>query len=105
VLSNKNIFLRDSEICQYCGIKGGKLTVDHVHPKSRGGPDTWENLTTACLKCNGRKKNRTPAEAGMRLRRIPREPSLVQLIRIIGRGPSWIEMIADGTYSTGDEVA
>jgi 5-methylcytosine-specific restriction endonuclease McrA len=105
VLSKRAIFARDNETCQYCGLRGGKLTVDHVHPKSRGGPDTWGNLTTACVGCNQRKNNRTPTEAGMRLRRIPREPSLVQTIRITARGQSWLDLMADGAFSLGETFA
>jgi 5-methylcytosine-specific restriction endonuclease McrA len=45
-----------------------------VLPRSRGGGDVWENVTTACLPCNVRKGNRTPREAGMALRREPRRP-------------------------------
>jgi hypothetical protein len=48
--------------------------VDHVLPRSRGGADTWENVTTACLSCNVRKGNRTPREAGMPLARQPHRP-------------------------------
>lgn len=73
-LTRKNILKRDNHTCQYCGVKGGDLTIDHVIPKDRGGRDTWDNLVTACVKCNNRKGNRTPEEAGMKLRRKPFKP-------------------------------
>jgi 5-methylcytosine-specific restriction endonuclease McrA len=63
---------RDGNTCAYCGGYGD--TVDHVFPESRGGELTWLNLATACAPCNGRKGNRTPDEAGMRLRWEPYEP-------------------------------
>lgn len=72
-LSRRNIMKRDRQTCQYCGIKSD-LTLDHVMPKSRGGRDSWENLTTACNKCNVKKGNRTPEEAGMHLRSKPYRP-------------------------------
>lgn len=72
--SRRNILKRDNHTCQYCGSKSS-LTVDHVHPKSRGGQDTWENLTTACVKCNNKKGNRTPKEANMVLISEPYKPS------------------------------
>lgn len=72
-LSRKNIMKRDAQTCQYCGVKSD-LTLDHVFPKSRGGKDTWENLTTACNRCNVRKGNRTPAEAEMLLKVKPYRP-------------------------------
>ena len=44
-LTKKNVLIRDDHMCQYCGMRGERLmTVDHVVPKSRGGPSTWENL-------------------------------------------------------------
>lgn len=69
----RNVLMRDSYECQYCGSEDN-LTLDHVVPKSKGGKDTWENLVAACQKCNSRKGDRTPDEADMKLRRIPRQP-------------------------------
>lgn len=80
MLSRKNVLRRDGQRCQYCGSRDS-LTVDHVYPKSRGGPDTWENLVAACVPCNNRKGNRTPDEANMKLRRRPFRPSHVMFIR------------------------
>ena len=73
-LTRRNVFHRDNQSCQYCGSRSDPLSIDHVIPKSRGGGDTWENVTTACLRCNVRKGNRTPKEAGMPLKRVPRRP-------------------------------
>jgi 5-methylcytosine-specific restriction endonuclease McrA len=74
VVTRRNIFSRDLNACQYCGVifPGGKLTLDHVVPRSRGGRDTWENLVTCCYPCNHRKADFTPEEAEMALIRIPR---------------------------------
>lgn len=80
LLSRKNILRRDGHRCQYCGGTTAPLTVDHVVPRARGGTDTWENLVTACLPCNNRKRDHTPERAGMTLRSIPRRPSRVSLI-------------------------
>ena len=68
------MFQRDHHTCQYCGYRGDKLSLDHVIPRSRGGQDTWENVTTACIRCNVRKGNRTPKEADMPLNSVPRRP-------------------------------
>lgn len=73
-LTRKNILHRDSHSCQYCGYTGDDLTLDHVVPRSRGGGDHWENLVTACVRCNIKKGNRTPREANMPLRQVPRRP-------------------------------
>lgn len=82
-LSRKNILRRDGNRCQYCGTTRAPLTVDHVMPRSRGGGDSWENLVCACVKCNIRKGNRTPDEAGMKLAKTPRRPTHVTFIRNI----------------------
>lgn len=75
--SRINIFRRDSFKCQYCGTKPGikNLTFDHVVPKSRGGKISWTNVASACWPCNVKKGQRTPEEAGMKLRTIPAIPS------------------------------
>ncbi|MDJ0508395.1 MAG: HNH endonuclease [Crocosphaera sp.] len=73
-LTRRNILERDRHTCQYCSYKGEQLTLDHVLPRSRGGGDTWENLVTACVRCNVKKGNRTPREAQMSLRHSPRRP-------------------------------
>lgn len=74
-LTKKNILRRDHYTCQYCGSREGPMTIDHVIPKRLGGRDTWENLVCACLKCNNKKGDRTPEEAGMKLLRKPRKPN------------------------------
>lgn len=73
-----NLFLRDSFSCQYCG-SGEELTFDHVIPRSRGGRTTWENIVTACARCNLTKGGRTPREAAMPPRRSPERPSMHHL--------------------------
>ncbi len=87
--NRRNIFARGENRCQYCAqrFSTGELSLDHVSPKSRGGQTTWENIVSACLKCNVRKGGRTPQEAGMRLYRIPFEPrtSPTPLIRLSHR--------------------
>ncbi len=74
VLSKENIFKRDGHKCVYCESKY-QLTIDHVYPKSRGGKDTWDNLISSCFRCNSRKGDRTPEEAGMKLFYQPYKPS------------------------------
>ena len=46
----ENIFIRDDYTCQYCGkhFPSSELTLDHVYPKSRFGPDIWENIVACC---------------------------------------------------------
>jgi 5-methylcytosine-specific restriction endonuclease McrA len=74
--SRRNVFARDGHRCQYCGksFATSELSLDHVVPRSKGGPTSWENMVAACLKCNVRKGGRTPHEAGMRLLGEPTRP-------------------------------
>jgi 5-methylcytosine-specific restriction endonuclease McrA len=80
-ISKRNIHLRDGFKCQYCGSRSKELTVDHVIPKSRGGDDNWENLVSACKKCNNKKANSTPEEAKMRLLVKPYRPNYILFIQ------------------------
>ena len=66
--------------CVYCNSKN-ELTIDHVIPKSRGGKNTWENLVTCCKKCNAKKDNKTPKEAGMKLKVKLYRPTYQQFIK------------------------
>lgn len=42
------------DICIYCGSKSD-LTLEHILPRSRGGPDTPDNAVWVCKKCNSSK--------------------------------------------------
>lgn len=64
--SRSGVLNRDNHVCGYCD--GPATTVDHILPRSRGGRNSWLNTIAACGGCNQRKGDRTPAEAGMRLR-------------------------------------
>lgn len=71
-----NVYARDRHQCQYCGRRdaGSKLTLDHIHPRSRGGQTAWNNIVVSCIGCNARKRDRSPEEAGMHLLRPARQP-------------------------------
>ena len=73
-VSRLEVFNRDQYTCQYCGRQTKELTLDHVIPRRWGGEHTWDNIVSACVRCNRRKGGRTPSEAGMRLSRQPRPP-------------------------------
>lgn len=85
-LSRRAIFARDEHRCSYCGAHAD--SIDHVLPRSRGGKNVWENVTAACRPCNLRKRDRTPEEAGMKLREQPRPPREMSWITFtVGRVP------------------
>lgn len=98
VFSRKNLFKRDKYTCMYCGVQPGpeELTIDHVMPKSRGGTSTWENCVLACVECNKTKANRTPAEAGMKMRKTPKKPSWKTLAHVNPRErkESWEQFLS-----------
>ncbi|NND99464.1 MAG: HNH endonuclease [Pirellulaceae bacterium] len=80
--NRKNLFARDDHQCQYCGKvePTHKLSLDHVVPRSHGGPTTWENIVCCCLRCNSRKGGRTPKQARMNLLRLPAKPRVNPLL-------------------------
>jgi 5-methylcytosine-specific restriction endonuclease McrA len=43
---------------------GAVLQIDHVHPASKGGPTTLDNLVAACQPCNNGKRDRVLAPEG-----------------------------------------
>lgn len=87
IFSRKNLYKRDRTTCQYCGAQPGpeELTIDHVLPRSKGGASSWENCVLACVPCNRRKADRSPEQAGLRLRKAPRKPSWKSLTHVPAR--------------------
>src|SRR6187401_624829 len=71
-LSRRAVFARDGHRCQYCNRSAENI--DHVVPRSRGGPHAWDNVVASCRACNSRKEDRLLSEVDLRLRRLPREP-------------------------------
>lgn len=74
--NRRTLFQRDQNQCQYCGRRPGtkELNLDHVHPRSKGGKSTWENVVVSCTDCNTKKGDKTLAQCGMKLRRQPTKP-------------------------------
>jgi 5-methylcytosine-specific restriction endonuclease McrA len=85
-LTRAALMRRDNYLCAYCGSRAD--TIDHVIPRSRGGPHAWENCVASCNRCNHRKADRLIEELGWTLPRDPAAP----------RGPHWrlIGAINDG---------
>ncbi len=103
-LNRRNLFARDRNRCQYCGrfFTTNELSIDHVEPRAQGGPDTWENLVCACLRCNARKGGRTPEQANMKLVRRPVRPKRNPMISLrMGRDKyeSWKAFLDEAYWS------
>ncbi|KWX00039.1 HNH endonuclease [Carbonactinospora thermoautotrophica] len=93
-LTRRALFARDGGRCVYCGAPA--TSVDHVIPRSRGGQHTWENVVSACRRCNHIKADRHVSELGWRLRKQPRQPTGI-VWRIISSGrsdPRWVPYLA-----------
>jgi len=100
--SRRNIFKRDHFTCQYCGAQPGseELTLDHVVPRSQGGESRWDNCVLACLKCNKHKADRTPEQAGMRLRHKPVRPTWNPLYAFHEvRVESWSKFVSEAYWN------
>jgi len=103
--SRFNIYARDDNTCQYCGVRFAKseLNIDHVIPRARGGTSVWENVVCSCLACNRRKGGRSPQEAGLALIRTPRKPHWATSLNIslrTRRYKEWLPFlnIVDASY-------
>ena len=102
-LTRKAVFARDGGRCVYCGAIATSL--DHVVPRSRGGAHTWENVVSACGRCNHVKADRGVAELGWRMRRTPSAPSGAAW-RVVGArriDPRWWPFL-DGLPGRPDDV-
>ncbi|HET6644968.1 MAG TPA: HNH endonuclease [Fimbriimonadales bacterium] len=81
-LSRHTVLARDNYTCQYCGVTGKDLTLDHVVPRRQGGRHTWENVVACCRRCNLRKADKLAHQANMKLKREPRRPRYVPYISL-----------------------
>ena len=86
-LNNRTLFKRDANLCLYCAMQfqTRDLTRDHITPLSQGGQDTWNNVATACRRCNNHKGGRTPEQASMQLIAVPFSPTYAEYIYLKGR--------------------
>jgi 5-methylcytosine-specific restriction endonuclease McrA len=102
--SRVNIYGRDHYACQFCGEKKPvhELTYDHVVPRAQGGKTMWTNIVTACEDCNRKKANRTPEQAGMKLRKQPVQPTAMPALVITISRESMPDAWRDYLYWTGE---
>jgi 5-methylcytosine-specific restriction endonuclease McrA len=86
-LNNQTLFRRDAHLCLYCAQRfpTAELSRDHVRPFSQGGRDLWNNVVTACRRCNNQKAARTPEQAKMQLVAVPFTPTYAEYIFLKGR--------------------
>lgn len=92
--TRRTVLLRDAQRCGYCA--GPADTVDHIHPRSRGGTHEWTNVVAACSRCNHRKADRLLAEIGWQLLFTPNVPrgGSALLAAAVRPHPSWRAYLA-----------
>jgi 5-methylcytosine-specific restriction endonuclease McrA len=98
-LNRRAVFARDGGRCQYCGAPAENI--DHVIPRSKGGPHTWENVVAACRPCNAKKQDHHMGETTMVLRHHPAAPRARNwvLAAIGGARPEWEPYLGGATLS------
>jgi len=95
-LNRKSLMMRDKGECQYCGTKADNI--DHVVPRARGGPTTWENCVAACMRCNCRKAaNLLKDMPNMKLRSVPAVPKNLSWVHsaVLKVDPLWTPYIGE----------
>jgi len=102
-LTRRGVFARDGGRCVYCGAPATSL--DHVVPRSRGGAHDWENVVSACRRCNHVKGDRSVNDLGWRMHSRPWRPTGSAWI-ILGTGrsdPRWVPYLA-GFGGAGEDA-
>jgi 5-methylcytosine-specific restriction endonuclease McrA len=99
-LNRRAVFVRDGHRCQYCNAPAENI--DHVIPRSKGGPHTWENVVAACRPCNARKMDHFLHETNMHLRHQPRAPrERIWILAAVGAvRPDWEPYLAQPARSS-----
>ena len=89
--NRRNLYARDENTCQYCGRRfpTPELTLDHIIPRSKGGPTSWTNLVVACVKCNAKKGGRLLHQTGLKLLKPAAAPRRSPLITLKSRSPRY----------------
>ena len=93
-LNRENIFIRDHNICQYCGVQAE--SIDHIIPKSKGGKHEWQNVVACCKKCNLIKADKLLHQTHLKIKNLPSNPKDNFWIKtIVGSNPdpSWKEYL------------
>jgi 5-methylcytosine-specific restriction endonuclease McrA len=97
-LTRRAVFARDGGRCVYCDSPASSL--DHVVPRSRGGLHVWENVVSACRRCNHVKADRSISDLGWRMRHTPFQPvgPAWRILGALGAGradPAWVPYLLD----------
>lgn len=86
--SKRGVLRRDGFVCAYCGGKAS--TVDHVKPKSKGYPASWENSVAACQPCNNKKGDKFLEQTGFTLNIQPYKPTFEEAYRWSHPEQDWL---------------
>lgn len=92
-LNRRAVMARDNGVCQYgCGRRA--TTIDHVHPRSKGGKHIWTNVVACCTKCNAKKADHLLENTQFKLMRPPAVPdSSIWLAKYAYDHPEWSDYL------------
>lgn len=107
--TKESIRKRDGGVCQYTGqlLSWKEGNIDHIIPRARGGKNTFENMVWCHKDINSKKADKTPEEAGLKLRRKPYAPKSIPVSATINiaHHPSWIHFLDNVSEVRGYQVA
>ena len=98
--SKRNVMVRDNFTCVYCGYNETKkeLNIDHVHPQSKGGKNTFENTVCSCKICNERKDDKELSEVNMYFKNRtfrPYQPTIAEFTQKLTKSLGLNELIKE----------
>lgn len=91
-LTRRRVFTRDNWVCQVVGCESTNVTLDHIHPTSKGGKNTWGNLISMCKEHNQKKGDSSLKELNWTLKKTPTTPRGF-MMNVPAERPEWADYI------------
>ena len=84
IYQDERLKMTSAQVCSYCG-EAEKLSVDHLIPRVKDGPDDADNLVLACRRCNSSKQGNDLLVWSQATGRFPSVLVLRRYLKIVQR--------------------